>query len=267
MFDPPLRLTRPGLFITATDTGVGKTVVTCAIAAALRREDGSRVIGVSKPFVSGCQRRREGLVGEDTEALAHFADSSHPLDVVSPVRFAAPLAPAAAAEQSGRCVDLDAARRGIACIEADSDLMLIEGVGGLLVPLAPRPRSVGRGEAWWTVLDLATAMDYPVVVVARAGLGTLNHTAMTVRLLREAGCRVAGIVINGFEADAAQTTDPSIAVNRLWLPRLTGAPVVAVLPRCAAAKVQPHKGRLAPELFDAAATCNWEALARPPRRA
>ncbi len=266
MFDPPLELRKPGLLITATDTGVGKTVAACAIAAALRREDPSRVVGVSKPFVTGCRRDREGLVGEDTEALAHFADCRHPLDVISPVRFAAPLAPAVAAEQAGRDVDLEAVRRNLTLIDSDSDLVLVEGVGGLLVPLAPKAGPAQPLAAWWTVLDLTVALDYPVLVVARAGLGTLNHTAMTVRLLRGAGCRIAGLIINGYEADAARTRDESVALNRTWLARFTGAVVAAVLPQCGAVEVSPRDGRLPDALLDAAATCDWSSLARPPRR-
>lgn len=266
MFTPPLKLRKPGLLITGTDTGVGKTAATCAIAAALRREDGARVVGVSKPFITGCRRDREGLVGEDTEALAHFADSRHPLDVISPVRFAAPLAPAVAAEQAGRDVDLEAVRRSLTLIDGDSDLVLVEGVGGLLAPLAEKsPARDGRA-GWWTVLDLAAALDYPVLVVARAGLGTLNHTAMTTHLLRAAGCRIAGIIINGYEADAARTCDASMAFNRTWLPRFTGDPVAAVLPLCPAGEVSPREGRLPQALIEAAATCDWAYLSRPPRR-
>ena len=88
-----IQLRTPGLFITATDTGVGKTVATCAIAAALRRQGADVRVGVCKPFASGCRRDREGLVSPDGEALAHFANSVHPLDVVTPDTLCRPARP------------------------------------------------------------------------------------------------------------------------------------------------------------------------------
>src|SRR5687767_5094052 len=94
----------PGLFITGTDTGVGKTLVAGAIARHLHRREGLRV-GVFKPVGSGCILRREGLVSEDAEFLAHCADARQPLDLICPVRFAEPLAPAVAAEREKRAVD------------------------------------------------------------------------------------------------------------------------------------------------------------------
>lgn len=247
--DFSLRLRCPGLFITGTDTGVGKTVATCAIADALRRQGAARV-GVCKPFSSGCRRDREGLVSEDAEALAHFADCRLPLDVINPIRFAAPLAPAVAAEQAGVEVDWTEVRRSLETLDGASDVMLIEGVGGIMVPLDPR--------AWrLTVLDLAAALGYPVVVVARSVLGTLNHTAMTVRLLQEAGCRVAGIIMNAFDADVAHIEDPSVPLNRAALERLTGVRVLATFPRAAPRHVAAHQARIPADILEAAAMVYW----------
>ncbi len=96
----------PGLFVTATDTNVGKTLVTGAVARYLRLR--GRRVGVSKPIASGCVRRREGLVSEDAEYLAHAADSPHPLDVICSQTFEEPLAPAEAAKRAGRTVDWSA---------------------------------------------------------------------------------------------------------------------------------------------------------------
>ena len=189
------RLTRPGLFVTATDTAVGKTVAACAIAWRLRR--GGAAVGVCKPLATGCRREREGLVSEDAEALAHFADCRQPLDTINPIRYARALSPAAAAEIEDRAPDFDALVRSLEQLDDAGDYLVIEGVGGLMVPLdAARPNV--------TVLDLAAELGYPVAVVCRAGLGTLNHTAMTVRLLREAGCDVAGLIINGYVPDPGE---------------------------------------------------------------
>lgn len=252
------RLTRPGLLVTATDTEVGKTVITCAIAAAVRRQQRGARVGVCKPFASGCRREREGLVAEDAEALAHFADCRQPLDVINPIRFAAPLAPAVAAEQTGQAVDWPSITRSLETIDRGSDLMLVEGVGGLFAPLDPKRPTT-------TVLDVACALDYPVVVVARSGLGTLNHTAMTVALLKDAGVRLAGIVMNGYDADVAASDDPSVATNRPWMKKLTGVDVVATVPRLEPSRVQPQRGVIDDEIIDAVAMAFWPNLAKPPR--
>lgn len=252
MFDPP-PLTCPGLFVTGTDTHVGKTVVCCAIAAALRTQVTGEV-GVCKPMASGCRREREGLVSDDAEALAYFADSRLPLDVINPIRFTAPLAPAAAAEAAGKPVDWPALSRSLTRIDQASDAMVIEGVGGLLVPLDPEhPRD--------TVLELIAAIGYPAVVVARGGLGTLNHTAMTIALLKQRGCRVAGVVINGYDPDDS-ATDPSITTNRRWIERMTGMPILAVVPKVKAGAAAPQRGKLDPAILDAIAMVHWLGVMR-----
>ncbi|MCC6580930.1 MAG: dethiobiotin synthase [Phycisphaeraceae bacterium] len=244
------RPSKPGLFITATDTGVGKTVTTCAIAMSLRRH-GLRV-GVLKPFATGCRREREGLVSPDAEALAHFSDCRQPLEIINPVRFAAPLAPAVAAEKSGQALAWDGIDHSLRLIRQSSDVVLVEGVGGAMVPLDGRDPKV-------TVLDLARRLGYPVLVVARAGLGTLNHTAMTIRLLRDAGCRVAGVAINGYEPDEALAArlDPSMPGNRQWIERMNGTKVLAVIPQVPCDTVDPSRAMLPGTILDAVAMTYW----------
>lgn len=258
------RLHRPALFVTGTDTGVGKTVVTCAIAAALRQQRPEWALGVCKPFATGCRREREGLVSPDAEALAHFADCRLPLATINPIRLADPLAPAAAAERAKRDVDWPALAESLDALERASDALLIEGVGGLMVPLDPRRPRV-------TVLDLIAALGAPVVVVARAGLGTLNHTAMTVRLLERQRCRVAGIVVNGYEPDegaAAGSAPPdlSMASNRQWLARLTGVRVLTVVPRLEPAAVAPERATLDQRIIEPVAMGDWGDLCMDPAR-
>lgn len=259
---PPLRLTKPGLFITATDTDVGKTVTACAIAWALRRQWPACRLGVCKPLATGCRREREGLVSSDAEALAHFADCRQPLDIINPIRFARPLAPAVAAELAHTTPDFSALARALEILDQTSDALLIEGIGGLLVPIDPQDPSR-------TLLDLIQLLDYPVLVVCRPALGTLNHTAMTVRLLRQADCRVAGLVINGYVPDSS--TDPdkvrdlAMFTNPSWLNRMTGLPILATLPFCPSDQVQPQAARLPQEILDAALTCFWPQLLKPPR--
>jgi dethiobiotin synthetase len=286
MFTRPPTLTKPGLFITATDTGVGKTVAACGIARSLRQAvvdnagpgapapgPGARV-GVCKPFATGCRRDREGLVSEDAETLAHFADCRQMLDVINPIRYAAPVAPAVAAELAGTAPDFELLARCLESLDQENDFLVVEGIGGLLVPLAVRP-DINPAPAnplsrYFTVLDLALALGYPVVVVTRASLGTLNHTAMTVQLLRRAGCVLAGLVINGFVADSSPRTaavDLSMTTNRPWLEKMTGLPILATVPACPPEQVAPGKGRIPDTILDALALTYWADVAAAPRPA
>lgn len=221
MFDKPVQLQTPGLFITGTDTEVGKTVVTCAIARALRRS--GQKVGVCKPLASGCKREGDQWVGEDAAALHAAVGEAIPMQLISPVSYEAPVAPAVAAQMEGRAAEFEVIAQSLRELDGMCDQLLVEGVGGLLVPLDP-------DDPECTVLDMIVALGLPVVVVTRAGLGTLNHTAMTCRVLGEAGCRVAGLVVNrhGIAGD-----DVSVATNCDWLARMTGAKVVAVLPAAA----------------------------------
>jgi dethiobiotin synthetase len=253
---PPISLKKPGLFVTGTDTGVGKTVVACAIAAALRRQ-GARRVGVCKPLATGCRRDREGLVSEDAEALAHFADCSLPLDVINPVRYLAPVAPAVAAEASGQPVDFANIARCLAVLDDASDALLVEGVGGVMVPIDGDNPKVN-------VIDLIRAVGYPVVVVTRATLGTLNHTALTVGILRAAGCRVAGLVINGFDADSSAGTpgrDLAMSTNRDWLRTMNDTPILATLPACPPGNVAANRGIIPAAILESAALAYWGDVA------
>jgi dethiobiotin synthetase len=242
-----IRLSKPGLFVTATDTEVGKTVATCAIASWFRRQ--GRRVGVSKPISSGCRLEREGLVNADAEALAHFADCRANLDVINPVRYREPLAPAVAAERAERPVDDAAIAEALARLDADHDVMLVEGIGGLLVPLDARR----------TVLDLACEIGYPVLVVVRPALGTLSQTAMTCRLIREAGLRLAGIAISRFPPE---THDVAMLTNRAWLTRQNRTSILATLPE--AKGVRPEKGELPAEVLEAVNVSRWDEVIAPP---
>lgn len=264
------RLDKPGLFITGTDTGVGKTVVTCAIAWHLRQGvsrdlnsgaspqsgHGERCnrVGVCKPISTGCRRDREGLVSEDVEALAHFSDCREPLAVINPVQYRLPVAPAVAAEQAAETIDGGTIVRSLEQLDRGHDVILVEGIGGLLVPL-------NHQDPQYTLIDLVKAIGYPVLVVTRAGLGTLNHTAMTVRLLRGAGLAVAGLVINGFIADSSRVSnsqaDESMATNRIWLERMNKLNVLAMVPACEPATVIPYQGQLPHAILDTVGETYW----------
>jgi dethiobiotin synthetase len=191
-------MTLPGLFVVGTDTGVGKTFVASAIARTWR-ESGRRV-GVLKPVASGASLREGRLVSDDAEALIEAAGGGIPHDRVAPIVFAEPLAPPVAARRQGTPLSM---RRVVdvvsGCLDwwqARAEVMVVEGVGGLHCPLAEGA----------TVADLAIYLDYPLLIVAHRGLGTLNHTLLTVEAARTRALRIAGIVLNG----ARPTVDPIV---------------------------------------------------------
>jgi dethiobiotin synthetase len=167
-----------GLFVTGTDTGVGKTVLAAALAAALRA-DGVDVAAF-KPVVTGLDEPEDDRPA-DHELLA--AAAGRPADEVTPHRFGPAVSPHLAAELAGTALDpaaLVAAARGLR-----ADVVVAEGVGGLLVPL-----TLG-----YTVRDLAVDLGWPVVVAARPGLGTINHSLLTVEAARAAGLDLRAVVL------------------------------------------------------------------------
>lgn len=237
----PIRI--PGLFVTGTDTEVGKTLVAGAIADWFRRRH--RRVGVLKPMATGCEHRREGLVSQDAEFLAHCADARFPLDVICPVRYAEPLAPAVAADRAGQPVDWDAVARSLRMIQDDSDVLVVEGVGGAMVPL----------DAKHTVLDLAKWLRLPAVVVARAGLGTINHTLLTVQALRAEGVEVAGVVVNRYPPDGASVAEET---NPRAIERWGKVPVLCIVP-----DEKPTDAKFPAGVIAAVEQVDWGRLAAP----
>jgi dethiobiotin synthetase len=165
-----------GLFVTGTDTGVGKTVVTAALALTLkaRGED----VGVVKPVQTG-----DG----DGAALKAWAGLAEDVDEIAPYSFRAPLAPLVAARLEGRTLELEEVAARVRSLAERHEIVLVEGAGGLLVPVGPD----------WTIADLAAALGLPLLVVARPGLGTVNHTLLTIEVARHEGLEVAAVVLNG----------------------------------------------------------------------
>lgn len=218
----------PGLFITGTDTEVGKTVVSCCIADQLKRNPSVTSVGVFKPVASGCDLRRGGLVSEDAEQLAHAADfdpAVGDLSVVNPVRFKPSIAPGMALERERGRLDWQSIAHALARLDHGCDRIIVEGAGGVFAPIDVPPE--GKKKPIMMTLDLMIAIGYPAVVVCRAGLGTLNHTALTCEAIRSRGLRIAGLAVNGFDHESR---DDSMQDNLRWLTMCTGAPVLAALP-------------------------------------
>jgi dethiobiotin synthetase len=199
-----------GLFVTGTDTGVGKTEVAAALVAGWRAR--GLDVAAMKPAQSGVE---DGLP-TDADRLRAAAGDADPAALVCPYSLRAPLAPAVAARLEGVEISLERMLAAAAELSRRHAALLVEGAGGLLVPLTARE----------TFADLAVALGMPVLVVARAGLGTVNHTALTCEALRSRHLPIAGVVLNR----ATAAPDPSEPHNAAEIERLAGVRVLASLP-------------------------------------
>jgi dethiobiotin synthetase len=206
------------LVISGTDTGVGKTLVTAAIAAALHA--GGTRVGVAKPVETGCRTVDAGtadeLFPEDAATLAAAADSTEPLEVVCPYRFAEPLAPAVAAARAGTAIDFPALVRALAARASRHDQLLVEGAGGLLVPITLTE----------SYLDLARALRAPVLLVVGSRLGAINHALLSLEILAARNVATVGYVVSRLAPDA----DLAVATNTASLRALTSVPCLGELP-------------------------------------
>ena len=189
-----------GLFITGTDTEVGKTVVTSALAWAFRSRGVD--VGVMKPVTTGCRRKDGRLESEDVNRLLKASGATDPLEMVSPFRFEPPVAPWAAQGLNGIPISLDRIEQAFRILASRHEIVLVEGIGGLLVPL----------DAKTTVADLARRLGLPVLIVARASLGTINHTLLTLEAARGTGLEIFGVVLNrrSRRSTLAERTNPEV---------------------------------------------------------
>lgn len=176
------RLHNHGCFITGTDTGVGKTAVTAALALCLKQR-GVRV-AVMKPIETGCSNERP--FESDAERLGTAIETKIALDHIGPYRFSLPLAPLAAARSAGVTIEVDHIAAIFHTLADDHDVVLVEGVGGLMVPLSEET----------DIRDLIAALGLPVVIVGRAALGGVNHALLTIEALRQRAIPVIGILLN-----------------------------------------------------------------------
>lgn len=192
-----------GCFITGTNTGVGKTVVTAALAATLRKR-GLRV-GVMKPVETGCPLEGGHLQPQDSLFLRTISGCTAPPGLVTPYTFAEPLAPAIAAELAGVVIDLKHIHKCYQQIQAEHDIVLVEGAGGLLVPLAEKV----------SMHDMAVELGLPILVVACNILGTINHTALTVAVAREHS-HVLGVVLNNTNPPDHASMQTNADALRRW---------------------------------------------------
>ncbi|MCZ4522126.1 dethiobiotin synthase [Rhodococcus ruber] len=213
------------LLVTGTSTGVGKTVVTAALAAAARAR--GRTVAVCKPAQTGVG---DGCQDESDIDVVERLSGVRGIELA---RYPEPLAPDVAARRSGRAMlELDDVVDAVLVLDQTHDLVLVEGAGGVAVRL---------GAEGFTALDIADAVGASVLVVAGAELGTLNHSALTVAAVRAAGVRCSGLVIGSWPIE------PSLAarVNLEELPLVTGVELIACVPDGAGALDEKEFGALA----------------------
>lgn len=203
-----------GIFITGTDTGVGKTIVAATLARLLRM-NGARV-GVMKPVTSGCREEDGQLVSDDALLLCQAAGVPFTEDV-APYRLREPLAPAEAAKCDGVRIDISAIKASFDRLVASCDYLIVEGAGGLMVPLS----------GGLLIADLARELGLPLLVVAGPGLGTINHTVLTCFAAQQMGLQVAGVIVNGMPEH------PGLAEKGAphQIGSLCGAPVLGIWPQ------------------------------------
>ena len=203
-----------GIFVTATDTEVGKTFVSGLLLRSLLRH-GTRT-GYFKPLASGCPVKNGALVSEDLLFIESFTGLKMEPGLHCPVRYQKPLAPLSAARLEGRPVNLEKIWEAYDRLKRRYSFLVVEGVGGGMVPLKEN----------YLVLDLMVDCRLPALIVCRPALGTINHTLLTLEALKNRGVPILGFLTNGFrnETDEAALTSPGLISHFSQVPYLGHVP-------------------------------------------
>ena len=207
--------TPAGIFITGTDTEIGKTVVAGGLAAAFKAAGID--VGVMKPIASGGIQHKGRIVSEDAIFLKHAAQVDDALDLINPICLRHPLAPSVAAEIEGASIDLRQIDEAFAELCQRHEFIVVEGVGGIAVPICEE----------MFVADMAQRFQLPLLIVARPNLGTINHTVLTVEFARSYNLEICGIVLNGSQEESKGLAE---ATNPKELARLTHLPILGTVP-------------------------------------
>ncbi|MCO6413160.1 MAG: dethiobiotin synthase [Thiogranum sp.] len=202
-----------GVFVTGTDTGVGKTCVSLGLMQALQAQ-GVSVLGM-KPVASGCVASEAGMRNSDAEHLRVQASHAASYELVNPYAFEPPVAPHLAAEAGGVEIEIPAIKAAFAQLAALGDCVVVEGVGGWSVPINDSE----------TMADVALALDIPIILVVGIRLGCLNHALLTADAIRRSGARLAGWVANHVDANC-ELQDLNVQALRQRL----GAPLLGDFP-------------------------------------
>ena len=202
------------ILVTGTDTGVGKTWLSSLLVRQFRSHGLS--VGAYKPVCSGAEHDESGSsIWSDVEVLRSACGDSPPIDLVCPQRFQAPVAPNVAARLEGRDVDDALLLNGVEPWRSRAEWLVVEGAGGIFCPLSNQS----------TVMDLATGLQAPVIVVAANRLGVISHTRLTVEAIQTRGLSVAAVVLNDTGPTSSQSDDSSLPTNAEqllhWLPNVS----------------------------------------------
>jgi len=236
---------KSGLFVTGTNPGVGKTLIAGAIARILT--DNSLKVGVFKPVATGCKRHWEGVVSGDTEFLANCANSDLSLSTITPVGYLTPDPPIVSAAREGRPIDFNSIAAAYQNICENCDIIIVEGIGGMRMPLTME----------FDLLDLAVEFDLPVVVVAHLNQGTINHTLMTIDCIRAAQLKIAGVIINAYNASEVVVADDAI---EHVIAQCSGVNILSIVPFDETVDIEAQSPGevVVPSLVN----CDWSELAR-----
>ena len=196
-----------GIFITGTGTEIGKTVIAGGLAASLKQAGMN--VGVMKPISTGDTA--------DAQFLKHAAQVNDELSSINPIYLRHPLAPSVAARMEDRELDVSCVETAFAALRQKYDFVIVEGVGGIAVPIQDD----------FLVVHLIKRLQLPILIVAEVGLGTLNHTLLTVAYARQFELQITGIVLNGLRTETAGLAE---ATNPAEIENLTGVPVIGVVP-------------------------------------
>ena len=203
-----------GIFVTGTDTGVGKTVVAVGIAVALREKGFD--VGVMKPVESGCVRENGRLIPEDAVLLRDTAGCNDELEMINPYALEHPLAPAIAAELEGVEISLSTIKRAYETLASRHQLVIVEGAGGALVPLT--------GEH--SMADMAKELRIPMLIVCGAHLGVINQTLLTEYYAEHEGISVVGVIMK----NVSQARGPAEMTNPDAVRRWVRVPFLGTIP-------------------------------------
>jgi dethiobiotin synthetase len=204
-----------GVFVTGTDTDVGKTRISVALIELLQRQH--QYVAAMKPIASGCELTNDGLRNDDALKLAEKANVDLAYDVINPYAFAPAIAPHIAAEQVNVAVELAVIKQNFDLIQQQADAVVVEGAGGWLVPI----------NLTETIEDLAIALNLPVILVVDIRLGCINHALLTVKAIESTGLKIQGWVANNFGRNPESIEIAETLTQRIWAPCLGYVPTLA----------------------------------------
>lgn len=222
-----------GYFISGTDTGVGKTVVTACLLALFRKQGVDT--GIMKPVETGVDPECSSEANSDAKFLLAVSGHQDAIEEVCPIRLKPAAAPLQAARMTDQALDIDSIMKNFGKLQSRHDQMLVEGIGGLMVPLKPD----------YFIIDLIRDMSLPLIIVSRVTLGTLNHTLLTLKAAQSAGIEIAGIILNCGENRPLNEVEQEQAD---LIQKLSRVPVLGECPFIDPVSVEQFDDKLAKEI-------------------